>query len=275
MFVSPFSISTALSMVLSGSANDTLLELKTLLDLNDFKDEQILTMNQEYLKKLSNLNNDQVSLKTANKIFSNIDFELKKEFVENLTKYFLSEIESLNFSNSNESAKNINDWVALQTNNKIKDIISPDSLSNETKLVLLNCIYFKSGWSNKFWKGGAKQTDFHMDDAQTVKVEMMNMVKHFEIKRNIVGLKARTCKLPYLNNTLSYLIILPDIDSSIDKLKESLKIVSLNSILNSESEYKKVDLSLPKFRMDFKSDVINSFIKFFYNYIKRNCFLRF
>ena len=244
-------------MVLSGAANDTASELKTLLDLNDLSDEQILTMNNDYLTKLSNLNNDQVTIKTANKIYSHKNFELKKEFVENLTKYFLSGIEPLNFKESDQAAKIINDWVAKETNNKINDIIFADSLSDDTKIVLLNSIYFKSRWANEFWKGSTKESDFHLENTQVVKVDMMHLVKHFEIKRNINGLKARTCKLPYLDHTISMTIILPDENSTLDELKESLVTIGLNSILNAESEYKKVNLNLPKFKLDFKLEVIS------------------
>jgi serpin B len=246
-------------MVLSGAANDTASELKTLLDLNNLSDEEILTMNNDYLTKLSNLNNGQVTIKTANKIYSHNDFEFKKEFVENLTKYFMSSIEPLNFEDSNRSSKKINNWVSKETNNRIKNIISPQSLSISSKMILINAIYFKTRWLDIFKVEDTQESDFYTNNnGGTVKVNMMNMSNCFLIGRTINGLKAKTCNLPYKCCSLSMTIILPDKDSSLEEVNESLKFIGLNSVLNAANEYKKVNLSLPKFKMEFKSEVIDS-----------------
>ena len=110
-----------------------------------------------------------------------------------------------------------------------------------------------------------QETDFYtnnLNNGGTVKVNMMNITNCFLIGRTINGLKAKTCNLPYKCCSLSMTIILPDKDSSLDEFNESLKTIGLNSILNAENEYKKVNLSLPKFKMDFKLGVIDSnFIK--------------
>lgn len=238
-------------MLLAGAQKKTANDLKKLLDLSDFTEDEILSMNKTYLQHVSSLNNSEVSIIAANKIYSHKELKLKEEFAKKLSTCYLSGIESVDFV---KATSDINDWVAKHTKNKIKDIILPGSL-NSASLVLINANYFKAPWSSKFKAWATKESDFHLSDGHTTQVDMMNMADRFEIKRNINGLKARTCHLPYKQHTVSMTIILPDEDATLAEVEESLETISLNSILFAEKEYKKVNLSLPKFKMQFKSEV--------------------
>ena len=51
--------------------------------------------------------------------------------------------ETVDFSKSEVTRSRINTWVENQTNNKIKDLIAAGALTSQTKLVLVNAIYFK------------------------------------------------------------------------------------------------------------------------------------
>ena len=80
-------------------------------------------MYDDYLKTLSMFNKRDLILNVANKIYAKDDFKINKEFVNNLAKYFRSEIELTDFSKAPESAIKINSWVSNNTNNKINNII--------------------------------------------------------------------------------------------------------------------------------------------------------
>jgi serpin B len=60
-----------------------------------------------------------------------------------LKKFYKSDAQGLDFSNSAASAKVINDWVATQTNNKIQNLVPETVITDLTKLILVNAIYFK------------------------------------------------------------------------------------------------------------------------------------
>ena len=137
-------------MSLIGAENQTAEQLKQLLDLNLNK-SQILEMYDDYLKTLSMFNKRDLILNVANKIYAKDDFKINKEFVNNLAKYFRSEIELTDFSKAPESAIKINSWVSNNTNNKINNIIDPASISTLTKIILINTIYFNGKCSFFFF----------------------------------------------------------------------------------------------------------------------------
>ena len=136
----------SLSMILSGAKNDTLEELKTLLNLNTLNNQQIFDLHNSYLKDFEILNSSQVNLNVANKIFFKKEYLLSQEFIDNLAKYYNSEAQSINFSKSVEATDYINSWVESVTNKKIQNFLNPNLVNELTRLVLVNAIYFKGKW---------------------------------------------------------------------------------------------------------------------------------
>lgn len=55
-----------------------------------------------------------------------------------------SEISRVNFGSDAESiSQDVNTWVQGKTNGLIKELVTPDSFTADTLLVLLNAVYFK------------------------------------------------------------------------------------------------------------------------------------
>lgn len=55
--------------------------------------------------------------------------------------YFISNIPAF---------QEINTWVESQTNSMIKDLVHPDKITDDSRLILVNAVYFKGDWANKF-----------------------------------------------------------------------------------------------------------------------------
>ena len=79
----------------------------------------------------------------------------------------------MDFGQAVQSASAINQWVKEQTNNKIQNLIGPESISSMTKLILVNAIYFKGNWKVKFDKSKTRKGDFHVSPTKTVQTDMM------------------------------------------------------------------------------------------------------
>ena len=96
--------------------------------------------------------------------------------------------------------------------------------------------------------------DFTLNNSNQVKAKMMKLFrKRFNTQINPAGLNVTSCELQY-NGAVSMTILLPNIDSSIEELEQSLTSNHLNTILT-ETNYTKTNVYLPKFKIQFKSEV--------------------
>ena len=104
---------------------------------------------------------------------------LDKSYIKSTQKYFLAEPVGMDFGQAVQSASAINQWVKEQTNQKIQDLIGPESISSMTKLILVNAIYFKGDWNVKFDKSKTRKGDFHVSPTKTIQTDMMFSKKEY------------------------------------------------------------------------------------------------
>jgi serpin B len=254
-------------MCYAGAKSETAEQLKQLLNLDEFEnDEKLFASVRAYLTKLNTeVNSENVSLNTANKLYPRTGFTLNQPYLDTVKNHFLSEVQQLNYSNAGESANTINQWVANQTRDKIKDLISPQAISSDTELILVNAIYFKGDWLHQFKKENTTKEDFHLDDGSTIKIDMMKLNgKRFPMLENPFGLEARTCQIPYMGNNVSMTIILPNDGVKLSDIERNLSFSRIHNILDhllksSEHNIGKVNIQLPRFKLEYKNELSSHF----------------
>jgi serpin B len=272
-FISPFSISTAMSMCLAGARHDTASQLKELLNVSHLDDNQILELNQSYLANVNNSLGKDIKINTANKIYPHKGFQIHQEFIDLLAKKFHSEIQQLNYSNGQESAQTINSWVAEQTKDKIKNLVSPNALNDLTRLVLVNAIYFKGNWLTQFKPDQTGKEDFHLSDGSVKKVDMMRLYnKKFKYMASPGGINADTLELPYEGETVAMTIILPHKTHNLAAVEKQLTVEVIQEVLTSRwgtsgAPKDPIHLQLPKFKLEHKEEVRINELLFFHSNI--------
>ena len=78
-----------------------------------------------------------------------------------------------------EARKAINQWVEEKTNAKIKDMLDSGAIRPDTKVALVNAVYFKGLWEEEFLKEHSMDWDFRISTSITCKVTFMNKTAHF------------------------------------------------------------------------------------------------
>lgn len=181
------------------------------------------------------------------------NFSLKRSFKDVATNSFGSEAQTLDFSQNTQSAATINGWVEEHTNNKIKNLIAPSSLNDNTRMVLVNAIYFKGLWANQFDPEDTFTAPFHLNDQETTQVDFMKIKEHFKYA-SLRDLAATAIQLPYNNSDISMLIILPNSPTGLSHLERKLTVESVGSIYE-RLESQEVNVEIPKFKIEFDMEL--------------------
>ncbi|XP_050581079.1 antichymotrypsin-2-like isoform X4 [Bombus affinis] len=245
LIMSPLSASIGLVMAACGARGNTEAQFRNVLHLPT--SESVVTSGYQSL--IDNLNNVKDNkLAVANKAFIATDLNLKPSYKDLTEVYFRSASQLVNFIPNKEAANTINSWVEKNTNNLIKELITPDDIDERTKLVLVNAIYFKGQWKNKFNLKLTKDMPFH-----TSKVEVKNVPTMYRRGKykygDLVDLNAKFVVIPYKGDEFSMVIILPNEIDGLSDVQKKLQNTSLTNIL-SQGHEEEVNLWLPKFKME-------------------------
>jgi len=151
------------------------------------------------------------------------------------------------------SAATINSWVADKTNNKVPEIVPVSAISEQTRLILVNAVYFKGDWMTKFVATSTRPDDFHVSATETVKVPMM-YVNEEEFYYGVNDdLKCQAIELRYAGDSLSMFVILPDRSTTLADVEKKLTPDDLTNVSEKfRMELLEVKVWLPKFRLDEK-----------------------
>jgi serpin B len=146
---------------------------------------------------------------------------------------------------ADKSRITINDWVAEQTEDRIKDLIPPGAVNTYTRLVLTNAIYFNAAWAYPFKEENTKNGTFYRLDGSTVTVPMM---KETESMRYAEGEDYQAVQIPYDGNELSMIVLMPG-EGKFAEFESSLDSTLMQQIIDQLNTYQ-VTLTMPKFQYE-------------------------
>ncbi|HKS35838.1 MAG TPA: serpin family protein, partial [Verrucomicrobiae bacterium] len=140
----------------------------------------------------------------------------------------------------------INRWVAQKTKDKIRNILPPGSLTDLTRLVLANAVYFKGAWAKPYDKAETSSQPFHVSTARRTDVPLMH---HFDNVGYMEDADLQAAELPYKGGILSMVIVLPRQADACGHLESRLTPALLSRSL-SQMKQQKVEIFLPRFKLE-------------------------
>uniref|UniRef100_F6W754 Serpin domain-containing protein n=1 Tax=Monodelphis domestica TaxID=13616 RepID=F6W754_MONDO len=247
VFYSPLSISAAMGMLLLGLKGNTASQVKKVVcDKPGEFHSQFHALLEEINKP-----NDDYSLAIANSLYGNQTFPFLQSYLDCVEKLYQASPESMDFSQApEESREKINAWVEDQTNEKIKELFPAGTIDASTILVLVNAIYFKGKWAMEFKRENTKKALFRTNKDTSTSVQMMTQKDYFNMGY-IQECQGKIIELPYTNNHLSMLVLLPTETDGLEKLEEELTSEKLMEWMSPENMTKKeVILRFPRFKLE-------------------------
>jgi serpin B len=249
-FLSPYSISVALSMTYAGARGQTADQMARVLHISLPDDawhrarnaiDQAVTEPEEMVTG----GFEPLRLHVANSLWGQSSYQFRDTFLDLLALHYGAGMHLVDYRSDHEGSRAaINSWVEDATKERIRDLIPEGLINDLTRLVLVNAIYFKGNWRLDFNPNRTTREAFALLDGTSRRVPMMRVKEEFDYAEGD-GWKA--ARLPYAGGA-SMVVIAPD-QGRFREIQEALNASFLEEI-RSRFEERELDLAMPRFRFD-------------------------
>ncbi len=246
VFFSPYSISTACALTYAGAKGNT--EKQIAETMHFAKDQKSFHTDFGSLQKqiIPDQPKSTIQLNVANGLWMQKDNPFLPAFTDVVKTDYQANLQPVDFKKSSEKVRaEINDWVAKETNDKITDLITGNAVNPQTKLVLINAIYFKGLWEEKFDSTRTFNKLFWPQGSDSIAVRMMTISnKEFLYTAND---EMQVLGLPYAGSELSMIIILPKKKRGLLEIEKTIDADSIDAIVK-RMQKTRIEIMIPKFK---------------------------
>ncbi|WP_435361367.1 serpin family protein [Haloarchaeobius sp. DFWS5] len=250
LFVSPLSISLAMAMVWAGSKGETETQIAETLHYAGEQADLHATFNRLdlALELPEGADDEAFRLDIVNAIWGQESYPFSDNYLDTLAVNYGAGLRTLDFAGEPEPSRaTINDWVEDQTEDKIVDLLPEGAITDLTRLVATNAVYFKAAWSLPFAEGATGDATFTALDGTESTVPMMRHDEEFPYAE-VDGVQV--LELPYEGDAASMVVVLPA-EGEFESVEESLDADGLHGLFDA-LEPREGTVRLPKFTFGSK-----------------------
>ena len=259
---SPTSIRLALAMAYAGARGDTKAQMGHVLGLGEHAPAGFAALLTQWSELSApppatattdwarrDAERKRMVLRVANRLWGQRGKTFRPDFLELLRDDYGAPLEQLDFHDATDASRNrINTWVADQTEQKIKDLLGPGTVTVDTRLVLTNAVYFKASWATEFYPNATQPADFTTAPGKTVKASMMHDVGYYRHAALSAGdVPCSALELPYGAPGVAMIVLLPDAKDGLARLEAKLDGDFLDTVLGRLATTR-VEVGFPRFR---------------------------
>lgn len=256
LFLSPYSISTALAMTWGGARGKTAKQMSSVLHF---------TLDGKHLHPamrglMADLKSRRVEprwegdpdggkrpfqLVVANRLWGQKGYGFRNAFLDLTRREYGAGLTELDFKTEPESARQvINAWVEKKTERRIKDLLGKGQVTAGVRLILTNAIYFKAQWEHQFYEAATRSEPFHLSKGETAKVPIMHQAEHhryFEARTHHV------VAVPYKGRQLEMVLLVPKAIDGLGALERGLTQKVFDGWMSKLTRRRRIALALPRF----------------------------
>lgn len=248
---SPLSASMALGILMNGAGGATLEQMQTALGFEDTTQEEINAYYHKLLEALPALDQT-TTVNIANALWLSKKYSLYEQYKQTTRDVFGATIDNVNSFTEQATLDMINRWAAENTNNLIKEVITPDMVDSQTVMVFANALYFKGIWQTFFDKQLTSKTSFYTENDGAKKVDMMYMSSD---QPYAITDDAQLLELDYKDGKYCMDILLPNKDIKLNDFLAGLTESKWQNYLDALSTSYDMSVYLPKFRFSYKREL--------------------
>ncbi|NXX76245.1 OVAL protein, partial [Urocolius indicus] len=270
IFYSPLAIFSALSLIYLGARENTRSQIEKVVPFDKISgsgetiesqcstSESVHASLKDIFAQITRPSAN-YSISFASRIYAQETYPILPEYAQCVKELYKEGLETISFQTAADQARElINSWVESQTKGMIKSILQPSSVGPQTKMVLVNAIYFKGTWQKEF-----KDEDtlpFRITEQESKPVQMMSQTGSFRVAE-VTSEKIKILELPYASGSLSMWVLLPDDVSGLEKLETAITSEKLTEWTSpSVMEEKKMKVYLPRMKIEEKYNLTSVFM---------------
>ncbi|XP_028172428.1 leukocyte elastase inhibitor-like [Ostrinia furnacalis] len=250
--ISPFSIGMLLALLQQGSLGVTQRQISHALQMSPNDAADGFRRLADNLEKRTSTN----IFKVGNGVFLDNGFSVNPSFKQIAIKDFKSDVTQIKFSRPAQAAQKINNWIASKTNDKITQLVTPESIGTNMQMALVNAVYFKGLWAVKFRPDSTMPRDFFMYNGAKKTANFMRMRRYFRTDFDS-SIGSQILSLPFEGEHYTLMIILPSETTNVMSAAAALTPEKLLSYQNYTP--KEVALEIPKFTVKSDTNLISVF----------------
>ncbi|NWS77112.1 OVAL protein, partial [Crotophaga sulcirostris] len=269
---SPLSIISALSMVYLGAKENTreqidkVVHFDKITGFGDAVESQCSTAVSAHTSLKAVFDqitkpSENYSLSFASRLYAEKTYPILPEYLQCLKELYKGGLETVDFqTDADQARKLINAWVEDETNGMIKNILQPSSVDPQTKMALVNAIYFKGIWEKAFKDEDTQEVPFRITEQETKPVQMMYQIGSFKVAE-VASEKMKILEVPYASGKLRMLVLLPYDVSGLEQLENKITYEKLMEWTSSDVMEERITrVYFPRLKTEEKYNLTSALI---------------
>lgn len=257
LFLSPASVSTAMALAYRGARGATADELRRVLYFSA-PPETYLSIQAPILRAMT-FSAAGRELSTNNSLWVQDGLSMNPAYLADTAANAGAGLRRVDYRADPERARvTINQWVSDKTHDRINDLLSPEDVTDKTRAILVNTIYWKAHWEMAFPIAATKTQPFHLLDGEKIPASLMHQDSNYQVLERD-GVKA--INLPYRGGEVSMTVLMPNKVADLPAFEAGLTDVTLTKWLAKldAAASQPTILTLPKMHLQWDGNLVETF----------------
>jgi len=236
-------------MAMNGAAGQTGDEMRSALQFGSASTASIDSGYKSLIALLTSLDTSTV-MQIANAIFYRQGFPFNQSFLTDAATWFEAQVQAQDFTNVAGTLSAVNGWASAKTNGRIPKVL--DQVKPSDVMYLLNAIYFKGSWRDKFDPAKTIDAPFHPSTGADQSAKLMSREATMAYAETNAY---QAVDLAYGDSAFTMTVLLPKAGTTVEQLAASLTPDSWQA-LTSSFRARQVNLWLPKVTFSWKRGLV-------------------
>ncbi|XP_038674034.1 serpin H1b [Scyliorhinus canicula] len=245
ILISPVVVASSLGLVSLGAKGPTASEAKALLDMSKVQDDKLHSALSQLLGEVSNSTARNVTWRLGNRLYGPASVNFAEDFVKKSKKHYNYEPSKINFRDKKGALKSINEWAAETTEGKLPEVTK--ELSKTDGAMIINAMFFKTHWDERFHHKMVDQRSFMVSRSVTISIDMMHRTGLYNFYKDESN-KLNILEMPLAHQLSSMVFIMPYYLQPLDELEKLLTEEQISTWLG-KLQKQAVAISLPKVKL--------------------------